>query len=98
MKKGAYKLLSPNDWPEPNDPVVYLKLDESIKSETLILIKEQKWKAKDIIFRTFMNFRMADQQFLERFIATPHQSGAPDFSDEGFRRNTSKTILCNLKL
>lgn len=59
IEKYAYKLLSTTPWPEPADPGAYLKLDGQTTSEPLIRIEEQKWKAEDIVHRTFMNFRVA---------------------------------------
>ena len=97
MEKDAYKLLSTVPWPEPTDPGAYLKLDGAITSEPLIRIEEQKWKAEDIVFRTFMNFRVTMRQSLEGCIDTPYQSGATDFSDEGFGSDTPKQIILNLK-
>ena len=97
MEQDPYKLLSTVPWPEPTDPGAYLKLDGAITSEPLIRIEEQKWKAEDIVFRTFMNFRIAMRQSLEGCIDTPYQSGATDFSDEGFGSDTPKQIIFNLK-
>ena len=88
MEKYPYKLLSTVEWPEPTDPGAYLKLDSSITSELLIRIEEQKWKAEDIVYCTFMNFRIAMRQILEASIGTPYQSGAIDFSNERFRSDT----------
>ena len=88
MEKDTYKLLStPPPWSEPTNQGTYLKLDGIITSEPLKRIEEQKWKAEDIVYLTFMNFSVAIWQILEGSIDTPYQSRATNFSDEGFARD-----------
>ena len=97
MGKDPYKLLSTTDWPETTGTCSYLKLDSVITSEPRIRIKEQKLKAEDIVFQTFMNFRITIRKILEKCIETPYQFRAEDFSDEGFGSDTPKQSIHKLK-
>ena len=48
-------------------------------------------------YRTFMNFQITTQHILEESIPKAFQSGADDFSDEGFGSDTPLMILAKIK-